>query len=151
MRSKQMDYDCPCDARFVSVSRLCVAPAPQSFVPGSLQLRILRFGLLQDGNVGVGVLPEGDERRPLLPQSPYWWSLRTTFIPRGGAARQVFDTQSQCGCHLRRLPVEGVDFLSGYVADEEGSIARSEAGPGAGTKRDGEGTNFFQVHDALKF
>jgi|SRR6516162_8583939 hypothetical protein len=26
-----------------------------------LQLRILRFGLLQDGNVGVGLLPEGEE------------------------------------------------------------------------------------------
>jgi hypothetical protein len=27
MRSEQMDYDCPFDARFVSVGRLCVAPA----------------------------------------------------------------------------------------------------------------------------
>jgi hypothetical protein len=27
----------------------------------SLQLRILRFGLLQDGNVQVGVFPEGEE------------------------------------------------------------------------------------------
>jgi hypothetical protein len=26
-----------------------------------LQLRLLRFGLLQDGDVGVGVLPEGKE------------------------------------------------------------------------------------------
>jgi hypothetical protein len=72
-------------------------------------------------------------------------------LPEADAARQGFDTQSQCGFHLRRLPVEGVDFLSGYVADKEGSIARSEAGPGAGTKRDGEGTNFFQVHNALEF
>src|SRR5690242_3997054 len=29
--------------------------------PASLQLRVLRLGLLQDGNVGVGVLPEGKE------------------------------------------------------------------------------------------
>jgi hypothetical protein len=27
----------------------------------SLQLRVLRLGLLQDGNVGVGVFPEGEE------------------------------------------------------------------------------------------
>jgi len=27
----------------------------------SLQLRVLRLGLLQDGDVGVGVLPEGEE------------------------------------------------------------------------------------------
>jgi hypothetical protein len=27
-----------------------------------LKLRVLRFGLLQDGDVGVGVLPEGGER-----------------------------------------------------------------------------------------
>ena len=27
----------------------------------SLQLRILRLGLLQDGDVGVGVFPEGEE------------------------------------------------------------------------------------------
>jgi hypothetical protein len=26
-----------------------------------LQPRVLRFGLLQDGDVGVGVLPEGEE------------------------------------------------------------------------------------------
>jgi hypothetical protein len=26
-----------------------------------LQLRVLRFGLLQDGDVGVGVFPEGEE------------------------------------------------------------------------------------------
>jgi hypothetical protein len=26
-----------------------------------LQLRVLRLGLLQDGNVGVGVFPEGEE------------------------------------------------------------------------------------------
>jgi len=26
-----------------------------------LQLRVLGFGLLQDGNVGVGVFPEGEE------------------------------------------------------------------------------------------
>jgi hypothetical protein len=26
-----------------------------------LQLRVLRFGLLQDGDFGVGVFPEGDE------------------------------------------------------------------------------------------
>src|SRR5580704_17976120 len=57
MRSEQMDYDCPCDACFVSVGRLCITRAPQSFVPGSLQLRVLRFSLLQDGDVpmrGVG-------------------------------------------------------------------------------------------------
>src|ERR1700730_898607 len=29
--------------------------------PDSLQLRILRFGFLQDGDVGVGVFPEGEE------------------------------------------------------------------------------------------
>src|SRR5438093_12337536 len=28
---------------------------------GSLQLRVLRLGLLQDGDVGVGVFPEGEE------------------------------------------------------------------------------------------
>jgi hypothetical protein len=28
---------------------------------GLQQLRILRFGLLQDGNVGVSVFPEGEE------------------------------------------------------------------------------------------
>ena len=27
----------------------------------SLQLRVLRFGLLQDGDVGIGVFPEGEE------------------------------------------------------------------------------------------
>ena len=27
----------------------------------SLQLRVLRLGLLQDGDVGVGVFPEGEE------------------------------------------------------------------------------------------
>ena len=27
----------------------------------SLQVRVLRFGLLQDGDVGVGVFPEGEE------------------------------------------------------------------------------------------
>jgi hypothetical protein len=58
MRSEQMDYDRPCDARFVSGGRLCVTTAPQSFVPGSLQLRVLGFGLLQDRDVGVGVLPQ---------------------------------------------------------------------------------------------
>ena len=26
-----------------------------------LQLRVLRFGLLQDGDIGVGVFPEGEE------------------------------------------------------------------------------------------
>jgi len=26
-----------------------------------LQLRVLGFGLLQDGEVGIGVLPEGEE------------------------------------------------------------------------------------------
>ena len=26
-----------------------------------MQFRVLRLGLFQDGNVGVGVLPEGDE------------------------------------------------------------------------------------------
>jgi hypothetical protein len=26
-----------------------------------LQLRVLRFGFLQDGDVGVGVFPEGEE------------------------------------------------------------------------------------------
>jgi hypothetical protein len=29
--------------------------------PDLLQLRVLGFGLLQDGNVGVGVFPEGEE------------------------------------------------------------------------------------------
>ena len=29
--------------------------------PDSLQLRILRFGFLQDGDVGVGVFPKGEE------------------------------------------------------------------------------------------
>ena len=28
---------------------------------GLLQLGVLRLGLLQDGNVGVGVFPEGEE------------------------------------------------------------------------------------------
>ena len=28
---------------------------------GLLQLRVLRLGFLQDGDVGVGVLPEGEE------------------------------------------------------------------------------------------
>jgi len=28
---------------------------------GLLQLRVLGFGLLEDGDVGVGVLPEGEE------------------------------------------------------------------------------------------
>ena len=32
-------------------------PAPK--ISGLLQLRVLGFGLLQDGDVGVGVLPEG--------------------------------------------------------------------------------------------
>src|ERR1700685_397669 len=39
-------------------------PAPDCRTPqlkGLLQLRVLRFGLLQDGNVGVGVFPEGEE------------------------------------------------------------------------------------------
>ena len=35
--------------------------------PDSLQLRVLCFGLLQDGDVGVGVFPEGEE--PLLRQA----------------------------------------------------------------------------------
>jgi hypothetical protein len=26
-----------------------------------MQLRVLRFGLLQDGDVGIGVFPEGEE------------------------------------------------------------------------------------------
>jgi hypothetical protein len=30
-------------------------------VEDSLQLRVLSFGFLQDGNVGVGVFPEGEE------------------------------------------------------------------------------------------
>jgi hypothetical protein len=30
-------------------------------LPPLLQLRVLRFGLLQDGDVKVGVFPEGDE------------------------------------------------------------------------------------------
>src|ERR1019366_443559 len=30
-------------------------------VPTSLQLRVLRLRLLQDGNIGVGVFPEGEE------------------------------------------------------------------------------------------
>ena len=29
--------------------------------PGLLQLRVLRFRLLQDGDIGVGVFPEGEE------------------------------------------------------------------------------------------
>jgi hypothetical protein len=29
--------------------------------PDSLQLRVLRLGFFQDGDVGVGVLPEGEE------------------------------------------------------------------------------------------
>jgi hypothetical protein len=28
---------------------------------GSLQLGVIRFGLLEDGDVGVGVFPEGEE------------------------------------------------------------------------------------------
>jgi hypothetical protein len=36
-------------------------PAQQVGVAGLLQLRVLRLGLLQDGNVGVGVFPEGEK------------------------------------------------------------------------------------------
>jgi len=31
------------------------------FCPALLQLRLLRFGLLQDGDFGVGIFPEGEE------------------------------------------------------------------------------------------
>ena len=37
-----------------------------------LQLRVLRLGLLQDGNVGVGVFPEGESGNKLLLRQPYF-------------------------------------------------------------------------------
>jgi hypothetical protein len=37
-----------------------------------LQLRVLRFGFLQDGDVGIGVCPEGAENRiPIRPTSQF--------------------------------------------------------------------------------
>ena len=33
----------------------------QGITRASLQLRVLRLGFLQDGDVGVGVFPEGEE------------------------------------------------------------------------------------------
>jgi len=35
--------------------------ARKEWPPWLLQLRVLRFGLLQDGDVGVGVFPESEE------------------------------------------------------------------------------------------
>ena len=35
--------------------------ARKEWPPWLLQLRVLRFGLLQDGDVGVGIFPEGEE------------------------------------------------------------------------------------------
>src|SRR3974377_933963 len=37
----------------------------------SLQLRVFRFGLLQDGDVGVGVFPECEEI--LICPHGFWW------------------------------------------------------------------------------
>ena len=41
--------------------RLCFAQARPNERKPLLQLRVLRLGLLQDGDVGVGVFPEGEE------------------------------------------------------------------------------------------
>ncbi len=40
--------------------RECI-PGTGYRVQGLLQLRVLRFGFLQDGDVGVGVFPEGEK------------------------------------------------------------------------------------------
>jgi len=36
-------------------------PVSKAGICGSLQFRVLRLGLLQHGDVGVGVFPEGEE------------------------------------------------------------------------------------------
>jgi hypothetical protein len=45
----------------VLVERAASPPQLQSFRRVSLQLHILRLGFLQDGNITVGVFPEGEE------------------------------------------------------------------------------------------
>jgi hypothetical protein len=42
-------------------SKFCINPAAESTVFQLLQLRVLCLGLVQDGDVGVGILPECEE------------------------------------------------------------------------------------------
>jgi hypothetical protein len=47
--------------RLPSGGAILLPAALGSKVNALLQLRVLRFGLLQDGDVGIGVFPEGEE------------------------------------------------------------------------------------------
>ena len=46
---------------------------------GLLQLRVLRFGLLQDGNIGIGIFPE---RKEILVRSFAPWPCRPAWRKR---------------------------------------------------------------------
>jgi len=51
-----------CDSLGWTLSNYGSASGTRYSAPdGLLQLRVLRFGLLQDGNVGIGVFPKGKE------------------------------------------------------------------------------------------
>ena len=60
---------------------------------GSLQLRALRLGFLQDGNVGVGVFPEGEEAPQILRD------LRTGSLWRRSCIVQEHDVRFDMGAH----------------------------------------------------
>ena len=72
------------------------------------QFRVLRLGLLQDGNVGVGVFPEGEE----------------IFISGAclrGPLRQGYQSAV--------LEIESVDFLLALIDHEQRRIIRQKAYP----------------------
>jgi hypothetical protein len=57
-----------------------------------LQLRTFRLGLLQDGNVGVGVFPEGEEWNPNSPHR-LSWGLATRGSSFPSAIHQILSVQ----------------------------------------------------------
>jgi hypothetical protein len=54
--------------RITNAGNFTLLATPQGAAEISLQLRVLHLGLLEDGNVGVGVFPEGQNN---LLRQPY--------------------------------------------------------------------------------
>jgi hypothetical protein len=61
-------------------------------VPRAREQRVLSFGLLQDGNVGVGVFPEGEEWNPNSPHR-LSWGLATRGSSFPSAIHQILSVQ----------------------------------------------------------
>jgi hypothetical protein len=74
-------------------------PVTRQCVTNSLQLGVLRLGLLQDGDVGVGVFPEREEILVLTlrPGSVARHRVGTTELKTGSAPVTKFTTMPRWG------------------------------------------------------